>query len=195
MKKGQATRQRIVVRTANLLNTQGYRSTPVSAIMQAAGLQKGGIYRHFESRGALTLEAFWYAVARMRSRLSDALEGKRTAKGELLALFEVVRNAPREEAFRGGCPIVNLAIESDDADPELRNAARQAMTRLIEVFERVIAQGMKQGEFRKGEARVQARFIVASLEGGIMMANLYKDPAYMEAVLGRLRRSVQMGFR
>jgi hypothetical protein len=90
---------------------------------------------------------------------------------------------------------VNLAIESDDADPELRNAARQAMTRLIEVFERVIAQGMKQGEFRKGEARAQARFIVASLEGGIVMANLYKDPAYMEAVLSRLRRNVQMGFR
>jgi len=195
MKKGLATRQRIVVRTASLLNTQGYRSTPVSAIMQAAGLQKGGIYRHFESRGALTLEAFWYAVARMRRRLSDALEGKRTAKDKLFALFDVVRNAPREEAFRGGCPIVNLAIESDDADPELRNAARQAMTRLIEVFERVIAQGMKQGEFRKGEARAHARFIVASLEGGIMMANLYKDPAYMEAVLGRLRRSVEMGFR
>jgi AcrR family transcriptional regulator len=195
MKKGQATRQRIVVRTANLLNKQGYRSTPVSAIMQAAGLQKGGIYRHFDSRDALTLEAFWYAVARMRDRLSDALEGKRAATDKLFALFEVARNGQRDQAFRGGCPIANLAIESDDADPELRSAARQAMTRLVGVFEQVIAQGMKQGDFPKGDARARARFIVATLEGGIMMANLYKDRTYMEAVLDHLKRSVQMGFR
>ena len=53
MKKGEATRRRIVARTANLLNKQGYRSTPVSAIMEVAGLQNGGIYRHFESKQAL----------------------------------------------------------------------------------------------------------------------------------------------
>ena len=45
MKKVEATRNRIVVRTANLLNTQGYLGTPVSEIMRATGLQKGGIYR------------------------------------------------------------------------------------------------------------------------------------------------------
>jgi TetR/AcrR family transcriptional repressor of nem operon len=194
MKKGQATRERIVIRTANLLNRQGYRSTPVSAIMRVAGLQKGGIYRHFDSRAALTLEAFWYAVARMRDRLSGALEGERTAKDKLFALLEVACNAPRDEAFRGGCPIMNLAIESDDADPELRNAARQAMTRLIGVFEQVIVQGIKQGEFPKGDARARARLIVASLEGGIMLTNLYKDCTYLEAVVDHLKRSVQRGF-
>src|SRR6516165_3133850 len=108
MRKGEATRQRIVVRTADLLNTQGYLGTPVSEIMRVAGLQKGGIYRHFESRASLTLEAFEYAVAGMRDRLLDALEGKSTAKDKLFALFEVGRNAPREEVFRGGCPIMNL---------------------------------------------------------------------------------------
>jgi AcrR family transcriptional regulator len=76
MKKGEATRKRIVARTADLLNAQGYRSAPVSEIMRVAGLQKGGIYRHFESRAALTQEAFGFAVARMRDRLSRAIEAK-----------------------------------------------------------------------------------------------------------------------
>src|SRR5262249_13818306 len=165
MKKGEATRKRIVVRAANLLNTQGYLGTPVSEIMRATGLQKGGIYRHFESRAALTLEAFEFAFGRMRERLLQAIEGKETAKDKLFALFEVVRRAPREEAFRGGCPIANLAVESDDADPRLRDAAREAMMRLIGLFERIIAEGMKRGEFRKGDARAQARLIIASVEG------------------------------
>ena len=195
MKKGEATRNRIVVRTANLLNTQGYLGTPVSEIMRATGLQKGGIYRHFESRAALTLEAFEFAFGRMRERLFQAIEGEDTAKNKLFALFEVMRNAPRDEAFRGGCPVMNLAVESDDADPKLRDAARQAMMRLIGLFERIIAEGIKRGEFPKGDARARARLIVASVEGAIMLTNLYKDATYAELVLDHLERSVHTGFQ
>jgi TetR/AcrR family transcriptional regulator, transcriptional repressor for nem operon len=193
MRKGEATRQRIVVRTADLLNMQGYRSTPVSEIMRVAGLQKGGIYRHFESRAALTLEAFEFAFARVRNRFVQALEGKETAKDKLFALFEVARGALYEEAFRGGCPVMNLAVESDDADPKLRDAARRAMMQVIGLFEWIIVEGIKDGEFPKGDARARARLIVASMEGGILMTNLYKDGTYMEAVLDHLERSVRMG--
>ena len=195
MRKGEATRQRIVVRTADLLNTQGYRGTPVSEIMRVSGLQKGGIYRHFESRDALTLEAFEFAVARVRNRFLQAIEGRKTAKDKLFALFEVARDAPREEAFHGGCPVMNLAVESDDADPKLRGAARRAMRQVIGLFEQIIVEGMKQGEFPEGDARAQARMLVASMEGAILLSNLYKDGSYMEAVLDHLERSVRRGFR
>jgi AcrR family transcriptional regulator len=195
MRKGEATRQRIVVRTADLLNTQGYLGTPVSEIMRVAGLQKGGIYRHFESRDALTLEAFEFAVARVRNRFLEAVEGRKTAKDKLFALFEVARHAPREEAFHGGCPVINLAVESDDADPKLRNAARRAMRQVIGLFEQIIAEGMKQGDFPEGDARARARMLVASMEGAILLTNLYKDRTYMEAVLDHLERSVRRGFR
>jgi len=195
MKKGEATRKRIVSRTAELLNTQGYLSTPVSEIMRVAGLQKGGIYRHFESRAALTREAFEFAIARMRDRLLEALEEKKTAADKLFALLEVGRNAFRDEAFRGGCPIMNLAVESDDADPELRELARDAMARLVGLFERVIDEGTKLGEFAAGDPRARAIWMVASIEGAVMLSNLYKDRDYMEAVVDHLRSRVENGFR
>jgi len=195
MKKGEATRKRIVARAANLLNMQGYLGTPVSEIMRVAGLQKGGIYRHFESRAALTREAFEYAVARMRDRFVDALEGRKTATDKLFALFEVVQNASQEESYRGGCPIMNLAVESDDVDPELRELARDAMTRFVGLFERVIAEGTKNGEFSPGDPRMRAIRIVASLEGALMLSNLYKDRTYMEAAMDDLIGSIRKGFR
>jgi TetR/AcrR family transcriptional repressor of nem operon len=193
MRKGDATRRRIVIRTADLLNTQGYRGTPISEVMRVAGLQKGGIYRHFVSRAALTLEAFDYAVARMRDRLVRAMARGRTAPEKLSALFDVVRNFSDEEVFYGGCPIMNLAIESDDADPKLRNAARKAMKGLIGLVERVVAQGVNEGDFAKGDARARATLIVASLEGGMMLSNLYKDRIYVEAVISHLTRSLRTG--
>ena len=195
MKKGEATRRRIVAQAAGLLNTQGYRSTPVSEIMRVTGLRKGGIYRHFDSRTTLTLEAFEYAVARMRDRFLRAAEGRATATDALLALLHVFREASHDEAFHGGCPIVNLAIESDDSDPELRNAARKAMTQLVGGFEQVITRGIRQGEFPKGDPRARARVIVATLEGGLLLGNLYKDRAPIEAVMEHLERYVRNGFR
>ena len=195
MRKGEATRRRIVAQAAGLLNTQGYRSTPVSEIMRVTGLRKGGIYRHFDSRTTLTLEAFEYAVARMRDRFLRAAEGHATATEALLALLGVFREASRDDTFHGGCPIVNLAVESDDADPELRAAARKAMTQLVGGFERVIERGMRAGEFPKGDARAQARVIVATLEGGLLLSNLYKDRAPLAAVGQHLERYIRSGLR
>jgi len=195
MRKGEATRRRIVAQAAGLLNTHGYRSTPVSKIMRVTGMQKGGLYRHFDSRAKLTLEAFEYAVARKRERFQRAAEGQATAIDALLALLRVARDISREETSQGGCPIMNLAIESDDADPELRRAARKAMNQLIGGFEGIIARGMQRGEFPKGDARARARVMVAGLEGGILLSNLYKDRGPMEAVLEHLERYVRNGLR
>jgi TetR/AcrR family transcriptional regulator, transcriptional repressor for nem operon len=189
MSKGEETRKRIVARTADLLNTQGYLGTPVSEIMRVAGLQKGGIYRHFDSRAELAREAFEFAFARMRDRLLAAIEGKQTATDKLLALLDVARNAGHDEAYRGGCPIMNLAVESDDADPALRKLAREAMARFL------VAEGIERGEFTAGEARPRAIALLASLEGAILLTNLYKDRTYMEAVTDHLGRIVRNGFR
>jgi TetR/AcrR family transcriptional repressor of nem operon len=195
MKKGEVTRRHIVAQAAGLLNTRGYRSTPVSEIMRVTGLRKGGIYRHFKSRTTLTLEAFEYAVTRMRDRFLRAAEGQVTATDTLLAFLRVFREASHDEAFHGGCPIMNLAVESDDADPTLRNAARRAMTQLVGAFEQVIARGMRQHEFPKGDALSRARVLVATLEGGLLLGNLYKDRAPIEAVLEFLETYVRNGLR
>jgi TetR/AcrR family transcriptional regulator, transcriptional repressor for nem operon len=107
----------------------------------------------------------------------------------------VLRGALSDEAFRGGCPIMNLAIETDDADPKLRNRAREAMARLLAFIERVIHDGVDCGEFAAGDARARAIVMVANIEGAIMLSNLYKDQSYMNAVADALERSVRTGFR
>lgn len=195
MSKGEETRKRIVSRTADLLNTQGYLGTPVSEIMRVAGLQKGGIYRHFESRAELAREAFEFAFARMRDRLLAAIDGKQTATDKLLALLDVVRNAGHEDAYRGGCPIMNLSVESDDADPDLRTLARDAMGRLLGLIERIVAAGIERGEFAAGEARPRAITLAASIEGAILLTNLYKDRTYIDTVTDHLSGMVRNGFR
>jgi TetR/AcrR family transcriptional repressor of nem operon len=190
-RKGELTRERIVAASASLLNREGYLRTPVSDIMRATGMQKGGIYNHFASREELGLEAFNYAFRRIRERLLAAIAEKTTARQKLLALIEVFRGSPARPDLEGGCPVMNLAIESDDADAKLRQAARQAMGTLHGLFERLIKEGVARHEFAKRDARATAIHLVAALEGALMLTNLYKDPEYLDAVSKQLTAEVE----
>ena len=61
MEKGRATRQRVIAQAAPVFNQHGFAGTTLSELMEATGLQKGGIYRHFAGKEQLALEAFDHA--------------------------------------------------------------------------------------------------------------------------------------
>jgi len=190
-----ATRQRILEQAATLLNTAGYLSTSVSDIMRVTGLKKGGIYHHFESLEDLALEAFQYAVGRVQARILDVIGNNAPAKEKLLALIAIFRNLPFDDVLRGGCPIANLAIETDHTRSRLRGAAAQAMEKLLLCFQHVIEEGMTQQAFVKGDARAHAAEIIAALEGGLMLSNLYRDYTYLHGVADQLEARVKAGLR
>lgn len=47
MSKGEQTRAMILEQTALLFSRKGYFGSSLSDIMEATGLEKGGIYNHF----------------------------------------------------------------------------------------------------------------------------------------------------
>jgi len=60
MTKGEQTRRKIVEAAAPIFNQHGYEGSSLNALMEATGLKKGGIYRHFASKEELAAEAFDY---------------------------------------------------------------------------------------------------------------------------------------
>ncbi|KAM3111580.1 MULTISPECIES: TetR family transcriptional regulator [unclassified Phormidesmis] len=73
MGKGETTKLDILQQAAPIFNQQGYAGASIAAIMQAAGLQKGRIYNHFESKEQLALETFNYSVRLVRQHYAAAL--------------------------------------------------------------------------------------------------------------------------
>src|SRR5437667_10997992 len=60
MTKGEQTRRKIVAAAAPIFNQRGYEGSSLNDLMEATGLKKGGIYRHFTSKEELAAEAFDY---------------------------------------------------------------------------------------------------------------------------------------
>src|SRR3984893_10594148 len=62
------THERIVDAAARAIQRHGYAGVGVADVMKEAGLTHGGFYAHFDSREALVIEAFAYAMDRGTER-------------------------------------------------------------------------------------------------------------------------------
>lgn len=196
MRSGERTREHIIERAAELFNRQGYAGASMSDIMAATGLQKGGIYRHFESKEALALEAFDFAVRRMSQRLAEALEGKENAVDRLRAIASVYGHLPLDPPVAGGCPVMNTAIESDDGNAELRLRALRAMDGLRALIAQTVKRGIARREVRpEVDGDSLATLMIATLEGGVMLSMLYRDPVHARRAGEEVERYLEAGVR
>jgi TetR/AcrR family transcriptional regulator, transcriptional repressor for nem operon len=192
MSKGEETRERILAHSAQLFNRQGYAGASLADIMRETGLEKGGIYNHFSSKEQLALESFDYAYELVRQRVRQALTGRFNAIERLLAIISVFQSQVDDPPVAGGCPILNTAIEADDANEELRDRARAAMDDWRATIHRIVNRGIERQEVRPTtDADEVASILIATLEGAMMLSSLYKDPVHMKRAVAHMERYVE----
>ena len=186
--KGERTRRRIVEHAAVLFNTRGVTGASMADVSEAAGLEKGGVYNHFESKDALALAAFDYASGLVLERIEAAVSAHEDGWAQLLAILDVYRDVVRKPFIPGGCPLLNTAIESVDTSPALRARARLALDRWRSTIVAAVDRAAAQGDLRASDSEVLASMTIASIEGGVMLARVYRDPAHIERVATELAR-------
>src|SRR4029077_16208917 len=164
MTKGEQTRRKIVEAAAPIFNQRGYEGSSLNALMEATGLKKGGIYRHFASKEELAAEAFDYTwEAAWNARLLHVAE-KATGIEKLKQL--IANFVEHRSPVAGGCPILNTAIDADDGNPVLRARVAKALNSWVSRLQVIVEQAQEHGETRSGvDSKAVATLIVASLEG------------------------------
>jgi TetR/AcrR family transcriptional repressor of nem operon len=173
--KGEQTRREIIRKAAPIFNQKGYDGAALSDLMKATGLEKGGIYRHFESKQELAGEAFDHA---WKLAIDARFEGTQEIPNAVDRLKQIVRNFRDRRAgvIPGGCPLLNTAIDSDDGNPQLRAKARQALSSWLDRLQAISEEGKRRGEVRsRVDSAKLATLIVSMLEGSVMIRRLQKN--------------------
>jgi AcrR family transcriptional regulator len=192
MRKGEITKEIILERAAELFNVQGYAGFSVYDVMKATGLQKGGIYNHFESKENLALEAFDYAFDLVQKRMAEALQGKRDPLERLFGIIKFFEGYLENPPLKGGCIVLNTAIESDDTNSALRERARQAMEIWRTYIQRTVKKGIDQGRMRLNvDPDTVATLIIATVEGALMLSKLYDDGVHIQRAIDHLVHYVE----
>lgn len=193
MSKAERTRQFIIEQTAPIFNKQGYVGTSLNDLTAATGLTKGAIYGNFENKEEVALAAFDYNLGLVEEGLSAGIHSAATVREKLLAMPRFYREAFPRVCEKGGCPILNAAIETDDAPPTaLRQRVQDSLARWHRNVARLIEQGQQTGEIRPGaDAGRYATLFISLTEGGIMLAKATGDAAALYTSLTHIEQLIE----
>jgi TetR/AcrR family transcriptional repressor of nem operon len=184
--KGEQTRREIIRKAAPIFNQKGYDGAALSDLMKATGLEKGGIYRHFESKQELAAEAFDHA---WKLAMDVRFEGTHEIPNTVDRLKQIVRNFRdrRTGVVPGGCPLLNTAVDCDDGNPQLRAKARQALSSWLDRLQAISEEGKRRGEVRsRVDSAKLAMLIVSMLEGSVMIRRLQKNDGPLDLAIYHL---------
>jgi TetR/AcrR family transcriptional regulator, transcriptional repressor for nem operon len=193
MRNPEVTKEVILKKSGILFNTQGYKATSLSDITSATGLTKGAIYRHFKSKDELELETLTHLSTIMYQKLRDQIKGKKNAGDKLVAIFRYFESYINNPPIKGGCPLLNAAIEVDDAHPMLRKGANKILTVLRDSIITILHNGIQHGQIKTGiDKEFYASLIIASLEGAIMMSKLNGNSNDIKKITKHLKDQIDM---
>ena len=199
-KKSDKTRKIIVDKAAELFNTKGYHGTSMSDIMKATSLSKGCIYGNFKRNGTdkkgvkeeIAIAAFEHAVMKVTRQVGERTKVIDNTLDKLKAVVYFYKERILNPPVEGGCPIQNTSVDADDNNPVLRQHVINALDNWRERVAHTINKGIKRKEIKIDiNADEFSTQFIGTLEGGIMLARIYKDVKYFDVLAKQLVKMIE----
>ncbi|HEY9045367.1 MAG TPA: TetR/AcrR family transcriptional regulator [Ohtaekwangia sp.] len=189
--KAEKTKQYIIERAAPIFNEKGIAGTSVDDVLKAASVAKGCLYNHFEDKAALSSDVADYLLEKISSSVGAVISKADTAHGKILAYLEFSKN-PFETPVNGGCPIFNLAVESDDNNPKIREKVKVAFEASHKLFSSILKMGIKSGEYKESlNADEFAIKLYSSIEGTIVICRVVNSNKPMLTLIKSLKKELE----
>ncbi len=129
MRKGEATRARIVAETGRQAAIRGFGAVSLGDVAEAVGLSKSGLFKHFESKEAMELAALDQGFDRFLAFNWANADELPPGRPRLEAVFDNWLDWTEVENAAGGCLINQAAVELDDQPGPLRDLLRMRIQR------------------------------------------------------------------
>ncbi len=183
---GASTRDQVVLHAAALIRERGFRATSIGDLLERAGIQKGSFYYYFPSKEDLGHAVIDRWLADQQERLLDylaAADGPPPLE-RIAAVLDGFVTEQDTNGCRGGCAFGNLAAELSDVHEGFRLRIQEAFTLFRNGFAGLLERARLRGDVRDDlDIPAMADFLVASIEGGVLLAKVEKRTQPLANVL------------
>jgi AcrR family transcriptional regulator len=168
--------------TATLLREYGASATSIDRVLVHSGAPRGSVYHHFPGgRTQLIEEAVALAGDLMAGVIDAAMQADDPVEA-IDAFFALWRDRLVDSRFRSGCPIVAVAVETNDDAPQLARSAGAVFAGWQEAFTALF----RRHGLPEDRSRRLAALVVAAEEGAVVMCRAQQSTAPMEAVAAEI---------
>ena len=171
MGKSEETRKFIIEKSAPIFNMHGYKGTTMSQLTEAINMTKGAIYGNFVDKDEIALAAFDHNFAEISKKIQKVVRSKENACDKLIAFANFYLDHFKEISRKGGCPLMNAAIDSDNIHSRLKARVSEAVETWINTVTRIVYGGIKRKQIHPNTKPDQfASVFVSLIEGGILLS-------------------------
>ncbi len=174
---------------------RGYHATSLDDVLKASGVGKGNFYYYFPSKEALGYAILDRIVQGFVERILEPSFSDSSARplDRIHGFFDRVLETQRQRNCVGGCPMGNLASELSDVHEGFRRRLDEIFTLWRDRLTGVLTEARSDGSLsREGDPARLAHFLVAALEGAILMTKVTKEIRIMETCVGELKAHLSL---
>ena len=179
----QETHARIVKKASVRLREKGAHGIGVADLMKEAGLTHGGFYAHFDSREALVIEAFAYAMDRSTERWRKVAEETPPEK-RLATIVETYLTPVHRDDPGHGCAVPTLGAEIARESSKTRKAFAAKLEQMIDMMADQIL------DVPRKTARKQAVAALATMIGTLVLSRIAGNGEFSDEILAAGREAV-----
>jgi TetR/AcrR family transcriptional repressor of nem operon len=192
------TRDRILVEAGRLFALKGYHDTKLDEILGGAGVTTGAFFHHFGDKEDLGFAVLDRHMEKRREAL-DQIERRMPPAQDDDPLTRVFRrlDAIKEmlrtrEHRKGGCIIGNLSTALSDTHDGFRQRLALCFEEMALEFKPHLDAAMQKSGRRRGiDTAALAGFIVAIIEGSIMLTRAQRDKQMTECHFNYLKEHLR----
>src|ERR1700733_4806815 len=177
------THARIVKKASVRLRGKGDHGVGRANLMKDGGPTHGGFYAHFDSREALVIEAFGYAMDRSIAHWRHKAEQTPPDKRLAAVVDSYLKPSHRDDPGHG-CAIPALSAEIARESLKTRKAFAAKLDQMIEMIAAQIP------DVPRKSARKQAMAAIATMMGTLVMARVAGTGEFSDEILGAGREAV-----
>jgi TetR/AcrR family transcriptional repressor of nem operon len=184
-------KEQILEVATRLMTVRGYHRTSLDEVLRESGAGKGNFYHYFRSKEDLGYAILDRLLERFQARMLAPIfeDGRRSPLSQVEAFLDQILATQRARNCVGGCPLGNLATELADAHEGFRRRLAEGFDRWRHCLAASLNRAQAMGSLAADvDAEVLARFLVASIEGAILLTKVQKDIRVMEHCVAELRR-------
>jgi len=169
----------------DLLQTRGYNGFSIKDLAHRVDIRTSSIHYYFPTKADLCRALISRHRQRVACVLAEIDEQSRDPRTKLERFAYIFQSTI--EVGNRMCPYGMLAADSETLDPQNCAELRASFDDLEHWLRRVLLEGRKAGAIAyAGSAQQEARFVLSTLEGAMLVARTYEDPARFGVVARRL---------
>ena len=136
MKKGEASRQRLIECAAELFWKNGYSATGISEILKQTGLPKGSFYFYFKSKDDLATAVTEYYQKILLEQFRSSSQGN-DWESFIEEIFDYLFERATGQTF-AGCPYAVMGMETALSKPAVASVFMEGLNKFEQIFQEVL---------------------------------------------------------